>query len=65
VDPAQLTPLLTDSQANVRYEAQRTQALKLGAGVRPQVLSNIEAASDGSLAQVQAAAVYFAVLPSK
>lgn len=65
VDPTQLTPLLTDSQANVRYEAQRTQALKLGAGVRPQVLRNIAAASDGSLAQVQAAAVYFAVLPSK
>ncbi len=64
-DPLQVAPLLTDSQANVRYEAQRTQALKLGAAVRGHVLSNIAAVADGSLAQVQAAAAYLAVLPGK
>ncbi len=60
-DPTLASPLLSDTVASVRTQAERRQALVLGAAaVRARVLTNIAAAPDGSLAQLQAASVYLA-----
>ncbi|MBP9088983.1 MAG: HEAT repeat domain-containing protein [Kofleriaceae bacterium] len=65
-DPALAAPLLNDTLASVRTQAERSQALALGAAaVRTRVLTNIAAAPDGSLAQVQAASVYLAAQRSR
>ena len=58
-DLALITVALSDTVASVRSEAERRQALVLGApAVRAQVLRTIAAAPDGTLAQMQAASVY-------
>ncbi len=65
-DAALVAPLLTDTLATVRTQAERSQALALGAAaVRARVLTNIAAAPDGSLAQMQAASVYLAAQHSR
>ena len=65
-DPALAAPLLRDPVVNVRVQAERSQALALGAAaVRVQVLTAMAAAPDGSLAQMQAASVYLAAQRSR